>query len=196
MNRLTTVFGRMRIPFTFAFAVFLTVGITGCQTEETEEMEAGVTVDAITDNPDQYMGQTVTLTGEVEEAFGSTAFRMGSDGLGGGIIVVAPPNSTSGVSGFMGFNQSDMVQVTGTVQEAVITDLEQEYGLDLDPELDVEIEDQEPVIVAESISITPGTGMGTPGMMDDTTGMMDDTSGMMQDTTGMGLDTPTPPPGL
>ena len=194
MERLKTVFGRMRIPFTFAFAVILTVGLIGCQTEETEEMEAGVTVDAITDNPDQYMGQTVTLTGEVEEAYGSTAFRMGSDGLGRGIIVVAPPSATAGVSGFMGFNQSDMVQVTGTVRQSTVADIEQEYGLDLDPELDVELEAEEPVIVAESISITPGAG--APDMMDDTSGMMDDTSGMLQDTTGMGIETPVPPPGM
>jgi len=194
MERLNTVFGRMIIPFTFAFAVILTVGLIGCQTEETEEMEAGVTVDAITDNPDQYMGQTVTLTGEVEEAYGSTAFRMGSDGLGRGIIVVAPPSATAGVSGFMGFNQSDMVQVTGTVRQSTVADIEQEYGLDLDPELDVELEAEEPVIVAESISITPGAG--APDMMDDTSGMMDDTSGMMQDTTGMGIETPVPPPGM
>ena len=43
--------------------------------------EAGITIGDITDNPNAFIGQTVTVSGEVEDIVGPRAFTMGDEGF-------------------------------------------------------------------------------------------------------------------
>ena len=108
-----------------------------------------------------YLGQTVTVSGEISEIYGTNAFLIGEDLWGQDLLVVVPADAAvSGmtvagdeVSAFGDLDAEYVIQVTGTVRQYLQTEVETEYGLDLDPELEVEVEDQEPMIVAESIQV-------------------------------------------
>lgn len=149
---------------------------------QAEEPNTGVTIDDIVDNPQDYVGQTVTVSGEIGRVYGPNAFTLGSDAaLGEGILVIIP--STANVTGLRTdgtlYYEEDVIQVTGTVREQSIAEVEQELGLDFDPQLDVDYEGTQPMIVAETGALTPGPGQPM-GPMDTT--MMDTT---MTDTTMM-----------
>jgi hypothetical protein len=116
--------------------------------------EYNVTVGELTGNVEDYLGQNVSVRGEAEAAVGETAFLLQDDQLFGGqeVIVI---NATG--TPFLlptADEPTEDVQVTGEVRQLVIADLEQEYGLDLDPELYADYEDR-PAIVAESIAFSP-----------------------------------------
>lgn len=108
-----------------------------------------------------YLGQTVTVSGEISEIYGTNAFKIGEDLWGEDLLVVVPQTaSVSGmtmageeVSAFGDLGTEYVIQVTGVVGQYVLTEVETEYGLDLDPELEADVEEQEAMIVAESIQV-------------------------------------------
>lgn len=122
------------------------------ETEVSEATQNNVTTGDLTENLSAYLGQTVTVREEAEEVIGEAAFLLDEDQLFGGEEVLVINASGEGL--FLADGDDTEVQVTGEVRELVIADLETEYGLDLDPELYAEYE-QQPVIVAESLALAP-----------------------------------------
>ncbi|MFE4105792.1 hypothetical protein [Almyronema epifaneia] len=116
--------------------------------------EENVTTEEVTGNVDGYIGQTVSVRGEVEETVDETSFLLDEDNLFGGedILVI----NASGEP-FVFSDEYDDVQVTGEVQEFVLADFETAYGLTLDPNLYGTYENQ-PAIVAQSIALSPDPG--------------------------------------
>ena len=119
--------------------------------EEIQEGKNNVTIEKVTGNIDEYVGQTVTVRSDVEEEVNESGFVLQSDEffggepfllLNAGAVPVTRPNEDIGV------------QATGTVREFVIADIESEYGIDLDDELYVDYEDR-PAIIAESVALAP-----------------------------------------
>lgn len=103
----------------------------------------------VADNPNQFMGQTVTLNGEVAEVLGPNVFRIQEDQLIGGsdIIVIT-------TDGQMPVMEDSQVQVTGEVRQLVITEIERDYDLGWDNTFSTEIEREytdRPAIVAQSV---------------------------------------------
>lgn len=116
--------------------------------------EEGPMLDAISDNPEMYMGQTVTVTGEVNDMWGDTgnAFTIGGEGLdlGEEILVVG----AAGMSPMGGaLNDDAIVEVTGTVRQYVQLDFQNEFGLDFNTMDGFEYEESGPAIVATSVNI-------------------------------------------
>ncbi|MCT7954932.1 hypothetical protein [Laspinema palackyanum] len=114
---------------------------------------AGMTTDLgeVADNPNQFMGQTVTLNGEVAEVLGPNVFRIQEDeAIGGSDIIVITTDSQMPVM------EDSQVQVTGEVRQLVITEIERDYNnLGWDDTLRTEIEREytdRPAIVAQSIA--------------------------------------------
>lgn len=104
----------------------------------------------VAENPNQFMGQTVTLNGEVAEVLGPNVFRIQEDQLiGGSDIIVITTGSQTPVM------EDSQVQVTGEVRQLVITEIERDYNnLGWDNTLRTEIEREytdRPAIVAQSI---------------------------------------------
>lgn len=130
---------------------------------QSEGPNVGVTLDDLEDDPATYYGQTVTVSGEVEEAFGPQVFRFEGTDLGSGVLVVIPSVAqvTGTRPGDPSYYPDDVVQVTGTVRKYVKAEIEREFGLTLSPELDVDLEAEGAIIVAESLSMTPGPGGAT-----------------------------------
>ncbi|MBO0351812.1 hypothetical protein J0895_22560 [Phormidium pseudopriestleyi FRX01] len=103
----------------------------------------------VADNPNQFMGQTVTLSGEVAEVLGPNVFRLQEDQLiGGNDIIVITTDAQTPVM------EDSQVQVTGEVRQLVITEIERDYDLGWDDTLRTEIEREytdRSAIVAQSI---------------------------------------------
>ncbi|MCT7983642.1 hypothetical protein NG796_10060 [Laspinema sp. A4] len=106
-------------------------------------------VEEVSDNPDQFMGQTVTLNGEVAEVLGPNVFRIQEDeAVGGSDLIVITTDSQMPVM------EDSQVQVTGEVRQLVITEIERDYNLGWDDTTRTRIEREytdRPAVVAQSV---------------------------------------------
>ena len=133
------------------------VGIGGCkkrerveQLEERAEKGQGVTqVETVKENPEAFMGKSIEIAAEVEEMHGPRLVRV--DGIstvwGDDILVVMPTSMTPPT-----LQNGTTVTVKGTVHRLVIAEIERDYDMDLDAEIETEFRDQ-PVLVASSIEV-------------------------------------------
>lgn len=124
--------------------------------EQSAAPEAAVTVSDIADNPQEYYGSTVTVSGEVGELIGPRAFTIGAeDDLGGGSLLVVGaqqlPQIMEGEADEI--TAQDVAQVTGPVREFNLTEVENEIGAELDDALFAEFEG-EPAVVANTVDVT------------------------------------------
>lgn len=130
--------------------------------DESAGPNTGVSVQDVVEDAEDYLGEQVTVSGEVGEVEfrtggaepGRTAFTIGDDAFGTNLLVVEP----GAVRGFL--DEDSVVQVTGTVRRF---DPER-FGDAFDDDSwftgDVfEERDEQPVVVAQSIDPTvPITG--------------------------------------
>ena len=107
-----------------------------------------VSVGDLEENPKKYIGQTISVTGEVDEVFGPRLFKIDEPNWGdfeGEVLVYMPSNLAALVS------DDDRVTVTGTMKTVMQTELEPELGW-LEPDPDVEVEFlKRPVLAATRI---------------------------------------------
>ena len=110
----------------------------------------------ITEDPTQYYGQTLAVTGEVEQMYGMNTFTLDEEELfGGNDLLVVVPNAEEMVE------EGETVAVTGELRSFTLVDLERDYDLtwDLDVQEEIEAEyTEKPVLVVDSIydSAIPG----------------------------------------
>ncbi|TFV57714.1 hypothetical protein E4P41_14095 [Geodermatophilus sp. DF01-2] len=149
-----------------AVAAFSTVGLSACG-GDTAGTEAGTDVEDIVeeepaadglfegvydtafyDEIDSYVGQEVVLSADVNEVITPTAFTIaGTDDTSVEALLVVGATENNELA------PETTVEVTGTVQQAfVITEVEEEFGIDLDDELFVDWE-QEPYVVADTVEV-------------------------------------------
>ena len=121
-----------------------------------EEPNVGVTIEDLDDDPSAYVGETVTISGEVETTYGLTSFTIGDDNIGSEVLIVVPPGAE--IAGGAAAEEEAVVQVTGTVREYVVTDIESDLSIDLEPEVEIEYEGSRPAVIAEVIRIIPEEG--------------------------------------
>ena len=125
---------------------------------ETADLGRGVTLYELTDNPEEYYGSTVTVSGEVSYILGPHAFLIVTRfGVSADDMLVASPIPLSRIgdrSGDAPLSQGDAVQITGEVREFELTSVEQEIGADLNNEL-LDYREGTPSMVASSISLEP-----------------------------------------
>ncbi|MBE9182305.1 hypothetical protein IQ268_27530 [Oculatella sp. LEGE 06141] len=118
------------------------------QPQAQEEVTSG----DVTDNTEDYIGQTVTVRGDVEETIGENAFRMSDNQFLGGDILVISETGTVQLP-----EDGIPVQVTGEVRQFQGAELQQQFNLTLDENEYSDYEDR-PVIVAQSIAPAPEPG--------------------------------------
>lgn len=105
----------------------------------------------VAEDTEQLIGQTVTVEGEVEEIVGANAFRIEENELFGDdevLVINAQPTVT--------IADDQNVRVTGKVRQFVVADLERDYDLNWDLEVQQQLEAEyqdKPVIVAESTEV-------------------------------------------
>jgi hypothetical protein len=114
------------------------------------------TLDEIRDNPQQYAGMTVRVTGKVDDILGPHLFTVDSGKLidfGPDTVVILPAPLAALVT------EDTPVEITGTVEPLVESRLQEQWGIFRnDPELIAEIR-QRSGIVAQSITTTRDGGM-------------------------------------
>lgn len=120
-----------------------------------DSIEPIATVSNIDDDPEAYYGQDVTVVGDVVELVSTNAFQLDDPALLGGdtLLVVGGEDLTVA--------DGQTVEVTGTVRQFNLTDVEGEFGFDLEDELFGDYEGS-PVIVATSVMPTADEGEIVP----------------------------------
>ena len=103
----------------------------------------------LTDNPEQYYNQRIAVNGEVEELWSAELMSIDGEALfGEDDLLVISPNTT------LDFVEDEEVVMTGVLRPLVTSEIDQEYELtwDLDLQEQIEAEYQEqPVFVADEI---------------------------------------------
>lgn len=103
----------------------------------------------ITEDPSQYYGRTLAVTGEVENIVGPNAFTLDEDELIGAsdlLVLAATPKQA--------IDDGEKVAVTGVLRKFVVADLERDYDLTWDLELQRKLEAEysnKPVLIANSV---------------------------------------------
>ena len=111
----------------------------------------------IAEDPAQYYGETLAVTGEIENIYSDNTFTLDEDELFGGedlLVVVNNPTVAA-------IQDGETVAVTGELRQLIIADLETDYDLtwDLDVQEQLEAEYSErPVLVVDDVypSAIPG----------------------------------------
>jgi hypothetical protein len=105
--------------------------------------------------PHSYVGKTVTVEADVEEVLGPRAFALDEDApLAGGtdrdlLVLSGRAGSLADIDDQWLNNK---VRVTGTVRPMSVVEIEREVGWDLDPELELELERADAVLIASSVN--------------------------------------------
>ena len=121
-----------------------------------------VSVSTIIDNPSEYYGNQVTVSGLVTQVIGPNAFAIGGDEFVGGeslLIVGAQelPQIVEGLPEGEEIQAQDLVQVTGTLRPAEQQQITDEVGYELDNQV-FEVFGGEAAVVASQVVVTPQQG--------------------------------------
>ena len=130
--------------------------LPACSNDEANVPGAGnVTTKEVVDNTAALSGKTVTVRSEPKEKVGPASFTVEDEKFFGSepILVV----NASGEIFDLPADDDIEIQVTGTVRNLVIADVEREYNLKLDKQYYVEYENK-PAIIAQSIALSPDPG--------------------------------------
>lgn len=123
---------------------------------DSADREAGTTLSDIADRPSQFLGESVTVSGEVVEILGPRSILISERFITGDLLVVSavPLREVGNLAGDASLTEGDSVRVTGEVVKFDLTEAEQEIGADLSEEtLDAYV--GTPAIIADSISLRP-----------------------------------------
>lgn len=141
-------------PLYFAALVLLLTGVAACQSEGPEQ---GATVSQLIDDPQQYIGQNVTVSGEIEQVFSDAAFAIGGEEFGDRLMVYMSPSVTvygQRSAPDTSFMAGDIVQLTGQVRRYVSISAERGG----EQNVDIPYDDQAPALLASRVYLTPRIG--------------------------------------
>jgi hypothetical protein len=127
--------------------------------DTTIERESAMTmaeteVNDIVGEPATYTGRQVTVVADLEEVLGPRAFTLDEDSpLQGGIDndLLVLGTEAGGLAAIDDQWVGNRVRVTGTVQSWTVAEMEREIGWDLEEELELEVEDRQAVLIADSV---------------------------------------------
>jgi hypothetical protein len=123
------------------------------QADMTHQTEA--TIEDITNEPDRYVGETVTIRGEIGQILGPRSLTLAEEGFlfgGGRILIVGAdgPAPTGGPAYFDAFDADSFLRVTGQVHVFNVAAFEDHLGYDLNDAL-ADKWGGRPAIIATSI---------------------------------------------
>ncbi|WP_414563063.1 MULTISPECIES: hypothetical protein [unclassified Anabaena] len=142
-----------------AVLILGTLLVSACENvvpEATAPEEPGnVTTEQVSDRTEELIGQTVTVRSEPENMVSPTTFTIGDDKLFGSdnVLVV----NATGEPLTIPEGQNIEIQATGTVRRFNLAEINQEYKLNLQPNVYSEYENQ-PTIIAQSLALAPKPG--------------------------------------
>jgi hypothetical protein len=134
-----------------------------------EEAESGgeaqaVSVADLTDNPSEFYGKKVTVSGFVTDQLGADSFAIaGDEAVGGNSVPITSAQQMDQVVSnpeLLEENEGALVQATGTVQEFSQINND-EVASDLESEVFSAFGDNQAALIADSVVITPQEGGST-----------------------------------
>lgn len=135
----------------FALGLSLSI-LSACngQTQSDQASQDNITSDDVTqvEAGDPVVGQLVTIRSGVVETLDNNGFVMESNN--GDLILIVNPTSTP----FTQPQEAVPIQVTGRLEIFSAADSAQQYGIELDPALYSEY-DQQPIIIADNFALAP-----------------------------------------
>jgi hypothetical protein len=135
------------------FFLFGTPGIFGPNNGQVDEL-AERPQEQVFDQPEQFMGSRVDLTGEVDRVLDDRAFVVDGPGIFGDqlLVVSRTPLTQAGNFDDLDALEENEVTVTGVVREFNMAQLQQELGVEFDTE---EFRNWEgrPIVVAEAVNV-------------------------------------------
>lgn len=117
----------------------------------------GTRVAEVTENPQQFLGRTITMEAEVDRVLGPRAFYLDEESpTSGGIdrdLLVLTRSTADAAAAAQAEDQwvNERVRVTGTVGTISVVEVEREVGWDLDPQIEAELEKARAVVFADSV---------------------------------------------
>ncbi len=142
-----------------AIALFLLIPLFN--TNDSGGADTGATISEIVQAPNTYVGQTVTVSGAVNDVIDRRAFTIGGDEFyGDAQLLVVSANtipSPQGRTTEEALLSRDVVQVHGPVRLFNMAEFERDLGIDLDDNVFAEWAGR-PAVVAQSIDLTPYVG--------------------------------------
>jgi len=123
---------------------------------------AGVSVADVTDNPSEFYGKKLTLSGLVTEKVGPHSIAIGGDDAFGGepVLIVGVGKKLEAMakglpdSEVAEIQQRSLAQLTGTLRELDVKKIEEEIGYELDENV-LAAWEGEPVLLAKEVVLTP-----------------------------------------
>lgn len=119
-----------------------------------DERGQNVSLEEVMSDPDSFVGQVVSVRGEVKKNLGTRGLTVETSGIQPDELLVVSRESLVGVGGGPGealYSEKDGVRVSGVVRTFFLEELEAEIGEDLNEEAYREYEGK-PVVIADSIT--------------------------------------------
>jgi hypothetical protein len=113
--------------------------VAAAATAVSDSVEA--TINQIATAADEWFGKPVTISGDVAQVYNDRAFAV-NDTSGGPLLVIIPSGAA--------LSQGQSVEVSGTVQQLDVAQIEQQLGITLDPSLSGMA--GQPVIIADQVN--------------------------------------------
>lgn len=130
LDATTTVPDATNLPLATTAPQATAQGRAGGATSAQENITA---LSEIVNNPDTYIGQTVTTRGEVSELLSASIFWLNDPAVqGGNRVLVVMRTEASAATGGMVAVEGDTVDVTGMVERFDPTTIENEAGITLE----------------------------------------------------------------
>lgn len=150
------------------FASIFLISSCSNAVEERVETVGGVTAQQIIDNPEAYVGRTVTVSGDVEEIFEPRAFNIDSGSTIGELLVIGrEPFPQVTATPNRAILKGDIATVTGVVKMLTsVEDVEREIGWDLTPQI-VTTYQTKPVLIAQTSSFRAGVAVNNTKTIND-----------------------------
>lgn len=166
---------RLRKGWFIGGGIFLLIlGIlTGCQDQA--ETEIRTRPQDLLDAPDEHIGETVSISGEVNQVFTPRSFTVGGSDFGENLLIVSSDTlaPVEGRTEEIPTAERDIVQVTGVVQRFDSTEFNEEYEVSLPGTVASEFQG-EPAVVAvqgsaamHGIIVSPRLSVEDPSTVND-----------------------------
>ena len=109
----------------------------------------------ITEDPQRYYGKPLAVTGEIEDIRTPNSFTLDEDQLFGATdLLVLRVNPKAGAPAIAPVKDGETVAVTGVLRPFVVADIERDYDLTWDLDLQKKLEaeySQKPVLIADAV---------------------------------------------
>jgi len=108
------------------------------------------TLDSITDDPAAYYGRLITVEGGIDELHGERSFTIADSTLTDAnelLVIGASPEVLD-----TALAAEQPVRVRGVLHELAVAEIERDFDLDLQPEIEAEYE-QKPVLIATNVEV-------------------------------------------